>query len=607
MARRKERPRTWHIIKKNHTNWQPKDLLFLDTETKGIPETPSCERHFMRMAWTCRCKQPRGQEGVYTEGWNYWEKPLGLLNHIDTICTKQRALHIIGSNILFDLVAMGFFPFFTDRGWTLDFCYGVGMTFILCIKKDGRRLKCLSTQNFIAGSVESMGETIGYKKLKVNFKTVSDEQLKKYCRRDVEIIKRVFLDYLKFLRVNDLGRFCVTRASQSLQAYRHRFMDYPIEIHLDSQTTKLERAAYYGGLTECFRLGNFRGKDITCLDVNSMYPFIMAQHDFPYKYVNPLSRPSLSYTQSALKQFDMVAHVRVKTDVPLYPIKHNGRTVFPVGEFKCHLCTGSLKEAIKRDHLREVYEASEYERGPIFKDYVGTLYPLKAQFKKDGNALWEKLVKLFLNSLYGKWGQQRTKVVQDEDVSERGFHRESIWDVESQSWSIEQVMFNRFQRFSGKEETNNSLPVISAHVTDYARLYLWSLIEEIGRDKVFYCDTDSLMIETKHIGRLKSKMHPTRLGALDIKGNTRNFRLYGCKDYFWRSKRVIKGIRAEAEEVKQGHFMQTWFPSINTLLKQGLMDGFPINTIKKVLKREYMKGTVTPKGFVEPFVFPLHG
>jgi len=107
-----------------------------------------------------------------------------------------------------------------------------------------------------------------------------------------------------------------------------------------------------------------------------------------------------------------------------------------------------------------------------------------------------------LNSLYGKFGQRTSKVVYTGKNGKVKDTRRLIIDIKTHKTSIHQVFFGRETiTAQGENEAVNSMPAISAHVTDYARLYLWKLIDAADIKNCYYCDTDSIIVNQSGIGK----------------------------------------------------------------------------------------------------------
>ncbi|GAJ11499.1 unnamed protein product, partial [marine sediment metagenome] len=254
-------------------------------------------------------------------------------------------------------------------------------------------------------------DMIDLSKLDVDFGTVSDEQLKTYCRRDVEIIKTVMLQYIDFIESHDLGKFSLTRAAQSFAAYRHRFMDTKINIHTDQDIIDLEQNAYIGARCECFRFGIQEAGPFLSLDINSMYPYVMKMFRYPCRLINYRKNVPLDLAKDILLKFACVADVHLETDVPVYAVKHEQRVSFPVGSFRTFLCTGGLQEAMTRGHLKKIYRMSVYQKDDLFTQYVDFFYNLRSESKQENNPVYVRMLKLFLNSLYGKFAQWQPETI----------------------------------------------------------------------------------------------------------------------------------------------------------------------------------------------------
>jgi len=153
----------------------------------------------------------------------------------------------------------------------------------------------------------------------------------------------------------------------------------------------------------------------------------------------------------------------------------------------------------------------------------------------------------------------------------------------------------------GEGEGFNSMPAISAHVTDYARLYLWKLISEAGLTNCFYCDTDSIIVNKTGLKNLRSKLHYDQLGMLKIEGQARRVILRGAKHYTFGSDTKIKGIKRGTKKNKDGSYTYIHFPGFFEEMHKGLKEDYRIESQTKRLTGVYDKGVVTASGQVKPF------
>ena len=328
-------------------------MVFLDTETKHRDK--GGEKHHTTEIAVCNYVTRSKAGKIGTDTWSDFDSGLQLCSYLDTMCSKENPLYVFGHNIYFDLQAAGFFRYFPAWGWSLKFIYDKGLTYILSIRQGARRMKLLSTTNFFDSSLKELGHNIGLEKLDINFDATTPEYTAIYCKRDVEIVRKSMLDYMDFLQVNALGRFALTRASQSLTTYRTRFMTVKIAIHGRSDIIDLERFCYMGARTEAFRIGKPRGSGYAMYDINSMYPSVMREYDLPVRCVGYRTDVTPERLGELAEHHLVCADVDLRTTEPAYACRFGGKLIFPIGHVRTGLCTGGIRYASQRGHITKVH------------------------------------------------------------------------------------------------------------------------------------------------------------------------------------------------------------------------------------------------------------
>lgn len=589
----------YKILRKNHATGTPRDVLYLDTETRTV-EKGEYIAHHMKLAWSCRARYDNKGD-IKNIAWREWFDVQSMWSYIFSQARQKSTLYLFAHNAFFDLQASEFFYYAQKWGWTHEFNWEEGLTFILVVKKGDRRLKILSTTNFFDVPLEKIGKLLGYEKGKVDFDTVSDEDLSEYCKRDVEIVKRIMELYFSFIREHDLGKFSMTRASQSFRAFRHRFMQNKICLHHHPQLSVLERAAYHGGRVECFSWRNQKKGPFVTYDVNSMYPYIMRENFVPIQAIDYLENVPIKRVKRLVKFFAVVAEVELQTDIPIYAVKQDEKLIFPVGNFIAYLCTPGMIEALKRNHVVRIHKLIYYKRAMLFDTFVDYFYGMKARYKQQGNEVFEWFTKYFLNSLYGKFGQKKTITLEYQSKTVSGYYKQKSFDLDKGKWVDEYELLGKHFIKIGFDEAPNAFVAIAAHITEGARIYLWHLFEKVGPDKVLYCDTDSLMIRARDAEPLKSFKDKYRLGYLDIKSKSKRLDLRGAKSYKTDHEIKMKGVPRNAEKVGDFQFKYFTFHKQTTHLKKGISRYFLTKeTIKDVTPR-YDKGVITSQGKIVPF------
>jgi len=587
-----------HFLRPNKGSELPSQAIWLDTETQPRPSGPHEVTHHLSFGWACFQRRIRNRQWS-TPQWHrfstansFWDWVLSLLR------TKTR-LYLFAHNWAFDGPVLDVFGQLPGRGFKLHSAVIDSPPVILSWRSDHGTLECLDTLNWWRMGLAAIGESVGLPKLTMPDANASVEEHDTYCRRDVDVIRRVMHKWWTLLEHHDLGGFAKTLAGQAMRSYRHRFMEHPILIDTDPHALELARSAYFGGRVECFRMGRTEGP-IWSYDVNSMYPHVMQSCEYPTVLQTRCRNPTPRELDKWTTDYCVIADTLLETDSPQYARLADARLTFPVGKFAARLTTPDIRAAIEQGHLHSVSEIAVYNKAPIFESYVDELYALrlKATEMLDGVNSW--LVKILMNSLYGKFGQ-----------------RGMVWadigpavDDAIKTWTevdrVEGITY-RMRQFGGvlqqreeRPESTHSHPAIAAHVTASARRYLWNLMMQAGAENVIYCDTDSVYVTRAGSDRLQPQVNPSKLGALKCEGVSDWIVVEGLKDYETPSTKKVKGVRSKAVWVDNNTVIQEQWSSLVGLLRRGSLEAPVTRTITKILRREYTKGHVLSSGQVRP-------
>ena len=590
-----------HILKRNKKGELPSHLIFYDTESYKEKVNDTTEKHKLKLGWAVYVNVKRRKKILeFRENWKEFREKQEFWDFVISHVYGGSKLYLIAHNQNFDFIILDGFNYLQNHGWKLEKWIIDSNLFYVCFRKKRKTIVVIDTLNIFKFSVKSLGKAIGLPKLKVDFDKVNDEELSRYCRRDVEIIKEMFKEYLKFLIEHDLGNFKWTIASQAFTAFRHRFMKHKIYIHDNEEVIKLERNSYRGGRVECFRLGKVYEK-IYDLDVNSLYPFVMRKFEYPVKLVKHGTNLSIEGLKRFLSKYCVIAHVFVNTPEPVFGVRKE-RLVFPVGKFYAYLTTEELKYALERGYIKRVYEYAVYEKAKIFESYVDYFYELKALYSKRKDKVRRTLTKLFLNSLYGKFGQKNENLMELDDNGTGDYHVEIFYNERTKERSLIVNMGDkRFIKVKGNSEAMDSFVAIASEVTANARMHLWKLMLKAGRKNVYYCDTDSVFVNERGYKNLKYELDDYELGKLKIDKEGSYLELRNLKDYTLDDIEKIKGVRKDSKKISDNEYKTYRFLKFRSLLRKGSLNAPIVEYYTKKLKREYRKGVVLKNGIIQPF------
>lgn len=589
-----------HPLKRNKSNQQPTRVIFFDTETTQVTLPAGDIEHHLKLGQACFVRLDSAGQVIKRE-WLCFRDPDTFWDWCVKHATTKTRLIMVAHNLDFDVLVLGGFRPLNDRGYLLKMLIVTSGANIWRFSNGKSTILMLDNMNYFHMSLADLGDSIGLAKLEVDFETVSDDDLAVYCKRDVEVMIKAWLDWLAFLKDHNLGCWAMTTAGQAFNAYRHRFMGVRIYIHTNEKAIDLERRSYHGGRSECFRIGYYGDGPYYMVDVNSMYPYMMKEYKYPTMLKTILSNASVSDLAYWLERAGVIAEVTLDTDKNCYPVGMNGRLVFPVGRFETVLTTPELIRALDDGAIVDVKAMAVYNMAYIFGDYVEYFYGIRRSYQDQGNTGYQMLAKLLLNSLYGKFGQQIDiyEHVADAPDTPDGFWSE--YDVEDQCWRKYRSIGGVIERAVGKDEGYNAFPAIPAHVTAYARLYLYDLIQMAGPDHVYYCDTDSLIVDRAGFERLQPLLDDHELGMLKLEEKTDHMVINGVKDYIFGRKVKLKGIRNTAERIDHVTFEQYNQRSIKGALRARDAARCIWKKTTKHLDRTYKKGNVDATGKVRPY------
>lgn len=600
----------------------PKHLVFFDTETHVIEDDGGGVSFPLRLgvANYVRLNFDGSIKGDETIVFYSTDEFFEFL--LDKQRSKQK-MWVFAHNVGFDVRVLDLPTYVNDRDFKSEPPIINDRVFIWDVKTGKATITFMDTANYGVHSVSQLGSDMGYDKLDIDFDTDNIDELITYCKRDVEILRRFVLSYITFIQENNLGEVRVTIASQAFTTYRYKFMHKQPMIHINEDVLRLERSGYYGGRTECFFIGTLEGETHYYVDVNSMYPYVMLTKKIPHTLIGHSRNVPVRYLGVRLSKFYVVAKVRLNTDKIIYPYRRGKRLIFPVGRFITTLHHSELELAYKHGHIEHVYECAIYEHDYLFSDYVRFFYDLKQRYGREGKKTWRLITKLFLNSLYGKFGQiQPTRklllvdkgdeIIRIPNLTEEdllqldhiytsemfritGSHKESNRHFQLLMW------YGSLYEESREGETLYSCPSIAGSVTAYARIRLWEIMSLAGLDNVYYIDTDSCIVNQDGYNNLAPMLNENEIGMLALEDTTERVVIHGNKDYEFGDTVRHKGLPKTAVQTKQDTWEYVQFQGFISWLNEGGKPGMIGHRRQKRRLHTYDKGIVDPKtGYIKP-------
>lgn len=584
-----------------NANRYPKRLIVFDTEAYRSPPVDGIELQTFRLAVLHSMTLDKNLN-ITDDEYYYCADNKALFAYIDNFTRKDCTTYVYAHNIKYDLQLSGLLTFMLEAGYKVGtFVFSDPPTFVR-LTRNRTTIMFVDTFNYWQTSLSKLGDQLNLPKLQMPDDIEDNLKWFVYCKRDVEVLSQYILDFMHYLKDNNLCGLGLTLASQSFRTFRHRFMSTPIIIHNRKEAISIERQAYSGGRVEAYHIGKLPTQTYYKLDVNSMYPFVMKDNDYPVEFVAYGENVDITRVIALSQQYYLIGIIELDTDQPVYAYKDKHKLIFPIGHFITALHQSEIIYAVTHGHFISALKLAAYRKGPVFSDYVDFFYRMKLRAEDDHNPVIRHQAKIMMNSLYGKFGQQEviSKVVPN--VTGFKYGRFTGYS-EALGKRVEVNCLGADMELSYKQgESVYSFPGIAGAVTAYARLYLWDLLQIAKVENCFYLDTDSLVVNQEGYDRLASYLDNTKLGYLKLEDTSDSFTIWGAKDYQFGADIKHKGVPKSAKELAVGSWQYEQFRGANTWLADGLDTGVKVYTRTKQRISGYDKGIVNPDRSVSPLV-----
>lgn len=337
-------------------------------------------------------------------------------------------------------------------------------------------------------------EWLEWENEKSNVLDLDEETLEVYCMRDCFLTYGAVLKFTNLIKTNyGIDKF-LTIPSLALKVMNKKYLDVNLGkriFSIKNRNSFFNENYYFGGHTEKFVNFKYVFKDINYYDVNSLYPSVMKD-----LYVNEGNFRMVAPTMQNLKRNldnDRIFYIDCEIFVDdeslrFFPTFDEDKksNFYKFGINRVKISDISLKyiqELGKLDRIIKIHglvECVSTDKHQIFKHFVEDNYSKR---KSDGEN--EVIYKLFLNGLYGKYGQ---KVVQDEYILN------PLEKVESKSMTHHGENFlHQTEGEVSKFSLKYSRFDIAGRITESARILMSRYRNKItdAGGKIFYQDTDS--------------------------------------------------------------------------------------------------------------------
>jgi hypothetical protein len=373
---------------------------------------------------------------------------------------------------------------------------------------------------------------IDYNKFESDVRQQHMEEITDYLKddcRDLYTVVQTFIDNhgmpitlasaaLKFWKNN----YYTGEMFNSSQSFYNRFKDY-----------------YYGGRVECFTMGVIQ-EVVKIYDINSAYPFAMSDFHpwgFGYSVMDDLPDSNL---ERCFIDCDAISKgtfpQRAKDGSLVFPNSSEVLNFKITGwEYLAAIETGTAE-------IISINSVIQFDDIITFGDYVDYWFEKKAELKNGDKAEY-LIAKLFLNSLYGKFGSNPQKYKSYHTLEPQ--YVRACEELEQKTFAGMLGKNALMSKELDEDEQHFYNVATAASVTGFVRAYLWRAI--CKAEKVYYCDTDSIICRDFNI-----EISP-ELGKWNFEGVYNGGAIAGKKLYAFKNgtdeKIASKGVKLNYQQI----------------------------------------------------------
>jgi hypothetical protein len=424
--------------------------------------------------------------------------------------------------------------------------------------------------------------------------------------------------WFSLIKTNGMGSAKDTAAGQGLNRFRRRDLpEYPIFAHQVMEVRKLERESWYGGRCEADELGLIK-EERWHFDRKSQYANFGLTKKFPTRLVDYFfdekSKSGNTDISIIKKHLDcglqIIAKVEIQSDLPMFPLRHENITIFPIGNFITFLSSPELYLAIINCKVKRVFEWSLYDCNYIFKKNSEWFLETRRKLDEQGLSEMAGPIKLSQNSGYGNIGRRKRKWIDFDKVTDIRWGERIGRHPKTGEICMFRYIDGVNQYLDMTEEPDTSMPAIPSVMFSYGRVDMWDLICKAGIGNQSYKDTDGIIVNRQGRDNLLTLEHhlPARPGELVVReySNYESFKdksidIRGVKHYRFGDTWRQSGVPSNATRDMFGNVIFDLNTPFDMSLRMSKPFIFNKDSIKRNWKEIYKHGRIVNGNKVVPF------
>ncbi len=522
---------------------------------------------------------------------HYYSEKNNFIDMLSYFKTKYKKYTVIAHNIGFDFRIVHFINNLMEDEFLNLKCKARLLDSVLYVKftsnNDNYVIQFLDSKNYFPMSLEKLAKNFNLGKINIEEYDLDYEEwnLQLYKTGKIRVMTDTEILYKAMQSFINMGfNYGVSLASTSFNTFKKQYLKRI--IYLDDEFINLSLDIYHGGIVMPYILS--REKQLYDYDINSLYPYVMKNNLYSVSYKGKENDYRWIYDDIKNKAYNYILKVRYRCTErsPIF-VKHDNQLMpFLEGE---EYITGFEYLRLYENGYVQILEAYKFYNDDLFSEFIDYFYN-----KRLLGTGYEKLFyKLIMNSLYGKFGQHKSKsefIKIDKlepyikDIIDEYYYMDRI-EIDGEFYSI-------YGNFVSKkiDLPVRYNPLIASEITANARMINYDYSKLFGFENVYYTDTDSFFTTTT-----KELLEGSELGKLKIQKKGL-FSIYAPKDYEFYGKcddedckickdgmalhRTIKGVKEPYKVIDNEYINKKW-----SKIKYKENEDVYIESIKTTLQR----------------------
>lgn len=548
--------RASHWIKHNMQERIPPRMIVLDTESKSHEEG-NVEYQEWRTGTAIRWRNDletgrHAEHAAFHSPEQLWR---WVLDYVRPGTRTVVWAHNLGHDVRISQV----FTILPKIGFRLEWCNLDRNVSSMTWRSERGTLVFADTWTWIPLPLREIGSHLLTPKLRMPNDNASEEDWNRYCMRDTEIAYKIVCELVRFIKKEGLGNWQPTGAGMAYATWRHKFMAHKVLAHADTGALHAERQAMYTGRAEAWRHGHLLGKHWTEVDMRNAYLTVASECELPRKLHMHTGSLSMAQYNSLSSRFAVLCYCTVDSNVPMLPVRTDGKIVWPIGQYEGWYWDTEVDCAIRYGAKVKVKEAYVYAKAPVLREWAMWCLRVLRDTELDISSVVQSWIKHCSRALIGRLAL-RTPTWEPWAANQDGYTGITYvtFPKEGRTTRLLHVgedILIETERKEGKD----SLPQITSWIMAECRVRLWEAMNIIGTENIAHVDTDSIICDTRHLASLRTRLDTEFPRLWSIKGTYSHLEIFGPRAYYRDKQRVTAGIPGKATETGPGVYQgESW-------------------------------------------------